>query len=161
MIFFTKDSTLSSLFLSCYRTLHLLYSAFTSCSQCYPPLRSLNQPQRYESIPPNILTLTTTYSSIIPDILLRCQSPSSSQGNCLTMSPCEAEDKANLLNESQIQNSNASIHLPIPTSLSNPLAQSSPPPTLSTHSLILSPFFLQLILYIKPKNLLCTTQNIL
>lgn len=106
-----------------YESMCLLCFVFTGWSQCDQPLKSLNQPQRYESIPPNILPLTTTKSPVIPDTLLRCQSCWPSQRNCLTVSPCEAEDKAKLLNEIQAHNSNASVHLTFPPSLSNP-----PPP---------------------------------
>lgn len=124
--------------------MYLLCFVFTGWSQCDQPLKSLNQPQRNESIPPNILQLTTTKSPVIPDTLLRCQPCWPSQRICLTMSPCEAEDKANLLNEIQAHNSNASVHLTFPPSLSNPptpnTVKSSPPRSPSTHrlSLILS-----------------------
>lgn len=101
-----------------YESMYLLCFVFTGWSQCDQPLKSLNQPQRYESIPPNILPLTTTKSPVIPDTLLRCQSCWPSQS--LTVSPCEAEDKAKLLNEIQAHNSNASVHLTFPPSLSNP-----------------------------------------
>lgn len=85
-------------------------------------------------MPPKTLTLTTIKSPLIPDTLLRCQSCRSSQRNCATMSPCEAEDKASLLNEIQVHNSNASVHLTFLPSLSNPPTQWSRPASNPVHT---------------------------
>lgn len=100
------------------------------------PLKSSNQPEQHKSIPPNILTLTTSKSPLIPDILLRCHSSWSSQRNSLTKSSCEAEDKANLLNEIQVHDSSSSVYLTFPPSPSNPPSQSMQPTSnpIHTHS---------------------------
>lgn len=70
----------------------------------------LPRPQKYESIPPYRLTLTTTKSPVIPYTLLGCQSYWTCQNNCLTTGFCEAEDKAEPLNKNQINKPTAFSH---------------------------------------------------
>lgn len=61
-------------------------------------------------------TLTTTKSPAIPDTLLGCQSCRTCQNSYRTTGFCEAEDKAEPLNKSQIHNPTAFIHLAFPLS---------------------------------------------
>lgn len=70
----------------------------------------LPRPQKYESIPPYRLTLTTTKSPVIPYTLLGCQSYWTCQNNCLTTGFCEAEDKVEPLNKNQIHKPTAFSH---------------------------------------------------
>lgn len=103
-----------------YRSVHTVLYAAAGCRA----LKLLPRPQKYESIPPHRLSLTTTKSPVIPDTLLGCQSYWTCQNNCLTTGFCEAEDKAKPLNKKHVHNPNAFKNLafsPSPTQLQPPL----------------------------------------